>query len=86
MNKSKKESGFGFHELQAFNIDFLSSMVARVLSEPDALWVRVLKDPYFPSTDFLQALKESRVAWGWSSLLTRRDVIREEGVWSLGDG
>lgn len=41
---------------------------------------------YFPSTDFLYANKGSRASWGWSSLLSRRDVIKEEGVWPLGNG
>lgn len=45
-----------------------------------------MKSIYFPSTDFLHANKGSRASWGWSSLLSRMDVIKEDGVWSMGNG
>lgn len=62
MTYSKKEGGFSFRELQTFNSALLTSMVAQVLNELNALWVQVLKGIYLPSMDFMQASKESRVS------------------------
>lgn len=57
MTKSKSEDGFGFREFQAFNSAILANMAARVLSEPNSLWVQVMKGIYFPSIDFLHVSK-----------------------------
>lgn len=46
----------------------------------------VLKIIYFPNNEFMQASLGSRASWGWVSLLNGRDVLKKEGVWSLGDG
>lgn len=86
MTRSKQEGGLGFRELEAFNIALLGKMAARVLAEPDSLWVRCLKGMYFPSSSFLQAVKGSRASWAWSSLLAGRDLVLEACVWSLRDG
>lgn len=86
MTLAKKVGGFGFKELTTFNVALLANMAARVLHEPNALWVQVLKGIYFPRSDFMQALKGGRASWGWSSLLAGRDVIKADGVWAIGDG
>lgn len=57
MNNTTQQKGFGFKELQDFNVAMLAKMVGRVLKEPNALLVRVLKTIYLPSTDFLYASK-----------------------------
>lgn len=86
MTKSKSEGGLGFRELQNFNGVLLANMAAQALNEPSALWVRVIKGLYFTSSDFLHAKKGSSASWGWSSLLSGRDTIKEEGVLLIGDG
>lgn len=80
MTKAKTKGGFGFRELHAFNSTLLANMAVRVLSEPNSLWVKVMKDLYFPLNDFLNAKKGGRSSWGWSSLLVGRDVLLHEGV------
>lgn len=86
MSKAKAEGGCGFRDVQAFNSAMLTSTVARVLSEPDAIWVRMLKGLYFPNCNFLQATKWGRLSWGWSSVLIGRDVLKQTGVWTVGGG
>lgn len=86
MTKLKKDGGFGFRELEFFDKAFLEKMAARIVMLPNTLWVRVLKSLYFPSTDFLQAVKGSRASWRWSSLLIRQNIVRSAGVSSQGDG
>lgn len=85
MTTTKSEKGFSFRELTFFNSTLLANMEARLMSEPNALWVHVIKFVYFPTTYFLQAAKGGRVSWGWLSLLVGGDVLRQ-GVWSLRNG
>lgn len=75
----KQYGGMGFKELETFNISLLSKMAARVIREPDALWVRFLKGLYFANGEFLNAIKGARASWGWTSLLEGRYVIQDEG-------
>lgn len=84
--RPKKDGGFSFCVLESFNISLLGKMVARVLSELDSLWVRVLKGLYFPYSTFLQVEKGSKASWAWTSLLSGQDLVRNAGDWSLGDG
>lgn len=77
---------FGFRELESFNNTLLGKMVARIMSESNALWVKVLKGLYFPSTNFMKAIKGGRASWCWTSILTGHDVVQSVGVWSKGDG
>lgn len=64
----------------------LGKMAARVWSDSEALWVKVLKGIYFPTTDFGQDSKGSRASWAWASILEGRKVMLEGAVWSVGDG
>lgn len=86
MTRSKADGGFGFKELQAFNLALLGKMAARVMAEPTALWVRVLRGIYFPQSDFLGAVKGGHPSWAWTSLLAGRDAVRAGTVWAVGDG
>lgn len=42
----------GFNELRVFNLDLLAKMSARVIDEPNALWVKLLKGLYYAKGDF----------------------------------
>lgn len=57
MTRSKASGGFGFRELNVFNSAMLATMAGRVLSEPNNLWVQVIKGLYFPSSHCLHAVK-----------------------------
>lgn len=85
MTRSKKEDGFGFRLLESFNNALLVKMEAMIISKLDALWVRVLKGLYFPSTNFIQTVKGSRAPWGRVNLMYGRDIVWRTGVWSLGN-
>lgn len=86
MTTSKTDGGYGFREMQSFNRAILANMAARVMSEPNALWVRVLKGLYFPNNSLMQASSGNRASWAWASLLEGRNVIQYQGIWTLGDG
>lgn len=78
LTRAKKEGGYDFRELLDFISAMLANMVARVLREPNALWVRVLKGIYFPNKEFMRDNPGSRESWGWVRLLKGRDVLKEK--------
>lgn len=86
VTRAKHDGGLGFRELESFNLALLGKMAYRLLKEPNALWARVLKGIYFPTSDFLHAGKGSRPSWAWSSIMEGRAVVKDGSVWSLGDG
>lgn len=69
----------GFRDFKAQNIAYLAKQAWRVLTNPNALWVRTLKALYFPSQDFLHATAHHKSSWMWKSLLEGRDFILEHG-------
>lgn len=83
---SNKGGGLRFRELEVFNKALLTKMAERVNKELKSLWVRVLKELYYPRGDFLSTRRGARSSWGWSSLLQGRDVLAQEGLWLVGDG
>ncbi|OMO55679.1 reverse transcriptase [Corchorus capsularis] len=86
MTLPKEEGGMGFKELEAFNRALLAKQIWRILENPEAMWVKVLKGIYFPNADIMTAKKGARASWSWQSLLEGRNFIKEHLVWQVGDG
>lgn len=82
----KKVGGMGFRNLLDFNIALLAKQVWRLLTNPDAFWVRVSKRIYYPNTDILNAGKGFRASWAWGSLLEGKALIVEGARWQVGNG
>lgn len=58
----------------------------RVLKEPDALWVTILKGIYFRGCSFMEVSRGCHPSWIWNNWIARRNVIKEHGAWSVGNG
>ena len=76
----------GFKDLIVFNNALLAKQGWRLLQQKEALWARVLKGLYFPHCSFLDAKKGARASWCWSSLMEGRDIIKDYGIWQVGNG
>lgn len=61
--KSKWQGGMGFRDLRDFNMALLAKQAWRIIHNPNAYWVRMLKGIYFPRTDFLHASRGARPSW-----------------------
>ncbi|XP_057426498.1 uncharacterized protein LOC130719921 [Lotus japonicus] len=83
---SKEEGGMGFRDFRFQNLAILAKQAWRVLTNPEALWVRVLKSIYFPSSNFLHAKLGCNPSWMWRSLLEGRDFITRFSRWAVGGG
>lgn len=86
LSRSKFNGGLGFRELEDFNIALLAKLCWRILSCPNALWVRMLKGVYFKDKGFMEAKKGCHPSWCWSSILTGRDLLEENIAWKVGNG
>ncbi|CAN1128636.1 Putative ribonuclease H protein At1g65750 [Linum perenne] len=83
---SKLEGGLGFRNFTDFNLALLAKQGWRLLKNPKALWVRLLKSLYFPKRDFLSAKKGARPSWIWASIFKARDTISLGALKRIGDG
>ncbi|XP_057453159.1 uncharacterized protein LOC130745025 [Lotus japonicus] len=86
LSKRKSEGGMGFRDFIFQNTSYLAKQAWRMISNPDALWVSVLKVVYYPSSDFFEAHKGRSSSWIWSSLLEGRDFLARKGRWAVGNG
>lgn len=84
--QSKMEGGMGFKDFNHLNSAMLAKQAWRVLTNPNALWVSVLKSCYFPNSSFMQAKRKRNDSWAWASLLHGRDILRKGGRWIVGNG
>lgn len=63
MSLAKFEEGLGFRDLYNFNLALLAKQSWRILNNPHALWVKLLKARYFPDCDFKDATLGHRPSW-----------------------
>ncbi|CAL1354696.1 unnamed protein product [Linum trigynum] len=82
----KSEGGLGFRPFHIFNLALLAKQAWRILTNPDALWVRVLKALYFPRVDFTKAKKWSKASWIWSGIWEARKWMEKGIIKVIGSG
>ncbi|OMO87766.1 reverse transcriptase [Corchorus capsularis] len=99
LTNGKEKRGIGFRNLEDFNRALLEKQGWRILTQPNAFWVKILKALYFKDCDFMEARKISRASWSWDSIIEGRkqgEIIggnlprkvaeimdKEEGIWKL---
>ncbi|XP_008242862.1 PREDICTED: uncharacterized protein LOC103341160 [Prunus mume] len=72
---AKGDGGLGFRDLTEFNLALLAKQSWRIISTPNALWVRILKARYYPDCEFKDAVLGHRPSWIWTSILEGRDAL-----------
>lgn len=86
LTKNKNEGGMGFKDFSLMNSAHLAKQAWRVLQNPSALWVQILKALYFPDLTFLQAKRKRKDSLVWASILHGKSVILKFAGWSIGNG
>ncbi|XP_026383554.1 uncharacterized protein LOC113279057 [Papaver somniferum] len=82
----KAEGGLGFRKAELNNLAMLAKNAWRIIENPDCLLASVLKDKYFPRTDFLNAKRTDRFSWTWRCLHAIKELIKPFISWIVGDG
>ncbi|CAN1331091.1 Transposon TX1 uncharacterized 149 kDa protein [Linum perenne] len=86
LTTAKHRGGLGFRSFKEFNLAHLAKLCWRIIQQPDALWVRVLKDLYFPRTDFMNAKRHHRPSWIWGSIVKGRAALIKGLRKNIGNG
>jgi hypothetical protein len=86
LSAPKSLGGLGFRDFVLFNQAMLGKQCWRLLTEPDSLCARVLKGRYFPSLDFLSAVKPRASSYTWRSILFGRELLVKGIRWGVGNG
>ncbi|CAL1401146.1 unnamed protein product [Linum trigynum] len=86
LNDPKGEGGLGFRNFQLFNMALVAKQGWRLITEPNALWARLMKGLYYPNGDFLTARKGSTSSWIWSSLWESRKALDLGTIRVIGSG
>lgn len=86
LTRRKQEGGIGFRDFQQQNIAHLANQAWRIVTNPEALWVKILKAIYFPGHDFFEATKPGNSSWMWNSILEGRDFLKNNGRWAVVKG
>lgn len=84
--KPKWQGGMGFRDHRDFNLALLAKQAWRIITNPNAFWVRMLKGIYFPRTNFLNATRGARPSWVWSSLCQGRELLQKGLRWQIKSG
>ena len=82
----KNEGGMGFKDLKAFNLALLTKQGWRISQDSDSLAHRVLKEKYFPDSNFLKAELGKNPSYTWRSLVAARGVLHRGLRWNIGNG
>jgi hypothetical protein len=82
----KNRGGMGFRDLEVFNLALLAEQGWRLLSNPNSLVARIMKEKYHSRVGFLDAKLGSRPSFVWRSILKAKPIMRNGVGWSVGNG
>ena len=86
LTRRKKIGDIGFKDFYFMNLAYLGKQAWRIITEPEALWLKFLKSIYFPQDDFLQVKNRRGGSCVWNSILEGRNLLPSGGKWLVGDG
>ncbi|XP_017979793.1 PREDICTED: uncharacterized protein LOC18594299 [Theobroma cacao] len=78
--------GMGFRDTKSFNLAMLAKQGWKLQLQVPTLAYKVLKERYFPTTDFLNAPIGSNPSYLWRSIRESQQLIRKGAIWRVGDG
>jgi hypothetical protein len=68
MGRNKDIGGLGFREMDCFNVVMLAKQGWRLLKFPESLAERVMREKYYPGTDFMKSNLGKRPSFAWRSI------------------
>lgn len=77
MTTSKEYGGMGFRDLYGFNLALLGKQCWNFMARPQSLVARIFKARYFPSTDFLNAVRRGGSSFLWSGIWQAKEYFKK---------
>ncbi|XP_027102929.2 uncharacterized mitochondrial protein AtMg00310-like [Coffea arabica] len=86
LSEVKGKGGLGFRDLEAFNVALLAKQIWRVITNPNLLVSKVLKDKYMKSDDWLIKKPLKTASWCWKSMNKGGELLQQGLYKRVGDG
>ena len=81
---SKYNGGMGFRDLSVFNRALIAKQCWLLVSNPNSLAVRVLKNYYFHASSFLNAKDSCSGSLIWKNFLWGHNILVSGSRWRIG--
>lgn len=75
-----------FRDLQCYNKTLLAKQAWRMLTNPNSLWAKFLKELYFPNKNLMEAKCNNNSSWLWKNIIKGRDLLKQGIRWEVGNG
>ncbi|XP_071902573.1 uncharacterized protein [Coffea arabica] len=86
LSEVKGKGGLGFRDLEAFNEALLAKQLWRILTSPNLLMSKVLREKYLKDPNALDKNPPQSASWSWKSVHSAGRLI-QRGMWKrIGDG
>lgn len=85
--KPKFNGGLGFHSASLTNKAYMLKLGWRMLSDPNALWSKVLRGKYLNGGEVVFSnSKKSNLSPTWKAILDTSATLPHNTAWSIGNG
>ncbi|KAK5839190.1 hypothetical protein PVK06_007960 [Gossypium arboreum] len=82
----KWSGGLGMRQIRDQNIAFLLKLGYKLVSDDEALWVRVLKSKYGVNGFLPTSIEKANCSFLWKSLSKVWSLLHDNLIWTVGDG
>lgn len=86
MTRPKHIGGFGFRDLEIFNLALLARQTWGMLQNPTSLSALILKAVYYPENNLFDATLGSHPSQIWRAVLDGRDIMVQGIIRRIGNG
>lgn len=82
----KDQGGLDFRRLLEFNLALWAKQGWRLISEPDSLAAKTLKQRYFSNSDFFHSELGNNPSFTWKSIWTAKELLQKGCRRRIGSG
>lgn len=68
------------------NQAFIAKLGWKILSDPNNLWVKIIRNKYLTDSTFFDYNSKSKDSFIWRKILSQRELLRKGIRWKIGDG
>lgn len=77
----KKLGGLGLRRTMPLNHAFIAKLGWKILSDPNNLWVRKIREKYLTDSTFFGNNSKSKYSFIWKKILSQRELLRKDIRW-----